>query len=404
MAKTREKAIETLELEPEITPADDDLVAVEEQILAAADATDQNVTWDIRIYKLDKAAGNAEEYMFSVLPSELDGLFERVRDTEGTGTYRMRAYRKASGRNAVFKQKDFRIRAPMKPQAAPERPSELAAVLAAMKEQSERNERLIRELIATRPAPQEAPRGSAFDDLEKLTTIIKNLTPEAPRTQQQPQDLTQVFVKGVEFAEKIVGDKGAGGETNLWDIAKAVISNLPAVAALAQAQAQHGARPAAPKPGQQPPRPAQVKHNAGAPPANPQPAQPQQPQVTDQQAAMLEMLQYLITRAQRNSDPGFYADWLVENVDGEIITLMLSQPDPVSMAVVIEPRVASYRLWFDTLIAELRQLVNMQRDHALADDDATRQDATSDVPHVDPGRGGRNGGDAANHVPLGQGW
>lgn len=403
MAKTRAQAAETIELEPDITPADDDLVSVEEAILAAADATDRNVTWDIRIYKLDKAAGNAEEFMFSVLPAELDGLFERIRDSEGTGTYRMRAYRKASGRNQIFKQHDFRIRAPAKPQSPQERPSELSAILAAMKEQAERNERLLRDLLTAKPA-QEQPRGSAFDDLEKLTTIIKNLTPEAPRTQQQPQqDLTQVFVKGVEFAEKIVGDKGGGGETNLWDIAKAVISNLPAVAALAQAQAQHGSRPAAPKPGQ-PPRSAQVKHNAGAPPANPQPAPPQHPQVNDQQAAMLEMLQYLLTRAARNSDPGFYADWLVENVDGEIITLMLAQPDPVSMAIVLEPRVASYRLWFDTLIAELRQLVNMQRDHAAADDDATRSDDAPDIPHVDTGRSGRHSDDVANNVPLGQGW
>jgi hypothetical protein len=400
MAKTRTQPVETLELEPDMTPADDDLVAIEEQILAAADATDQNVTWDIRIYKLDKSAGNAEEFMFSVLPSELDGLFERVRDSEGTGTYRMRAYRKVGSRNAVFKQKDFRIRAPMKPQAAPERPSELTAILAAMKEQSERNERLLREVLTARTQPEPQQR-NPFDDLEKLTNIIKNLTPEQQQVRQQPQqDLTQVFVKGVEFAEKIVGDKGGGGETNLWDIAKAVISNLPAVAALANAQARHNAGQSP----QQPPRQSQVKHNTGAPPANPQPAPPQQPQGNDHQAAILEMLQYLVTRAQRNSDPGFYADWLVENVDGEVITLMLSQADPVTMAIAIEPRVASYRLWFDTLIAELRQLVNMNRDHAAAGDDATRSDAETDVPDDDTGRGGRNGSHVANNGPIGKGW
>jgi hypothetical protein len=397
MSKRGGSAAETIEFENVTrdgeTPADNDLVAIEESILAAADATEKNVTWDIRIYKLDKAAGNAEEYMFSVLPSELDGLFERVRDSEGTGTYRMRAYRKIGGKNAVFKQSDFRIRAPLKPIAPVEKPSELAAILAAMKEQAERNERLLREVLTTRVQPDPVQR-NPFDDLEKLTNIIKNLQPDIPQMHQQPQqDLTQVFVKGVEFAEKIVGDKG-GGETNLWDIAKAVISNLPAVAALAQVQTNRQLQP----------RPGQVKPSVVVSPANPQPVAPPRPQMTDQQSAVKELLQYMLTRAQRNSEAGVYADWVIDNVDGEIITFILSQPDPIMAATVLEPRVANYRPWFEELIAELRQLVNMQRNHTAADDDAPGSDAETDVPHDNPRRGGRDSVHPANNVTLGQGW
>jgi hypothetical protein len=396
MAKRGERAADALELEPIMTPADDDLMAAEEAILAAADATDRNVTWDIRVYKLDKTAGNAEEYMFSVLPSELDGLFERVRDSEGTGTYRMRAYRKASGRNEIFKQKDFRIRAPQRPLVQPERPSELAAVLAAMKDQNERMERFMRDVLTNRP--QETPRGSPLDDIEKLTTIVRNLRDDQPRTQQT--DATQVFVKALELADKFANERGGGSETNMWDIAKSFLSNLPSVAALVQAGAS---QPQHTRPPPQP-RPAQVKHNTGAPPANLQPAPQPQPEVNDQQAAIQEMLQYLVTRAARNSEAGFYADWLIENVDGEIITLMLSQTDPITMAIAIEPRVASYRLWFDQLIAELRQLVNMQRDHAEADTDASGSDTETDLPHDDPRGSGRNGSDPSIHVPFGKGW
>lgn len=405
--KPAQDQVEFVEDLGEHTPADDDLVTTEDNILAAVDATDKNVTWDIRIYKLDKSAGNAEEYMFSVLPGEMDGLYDRIRDSEGTGTYRLKAYRQlGAGRKVVFKAKDFRIRATAV-KAAPQqdnRPTEMmTAVLAAMKEQNDRNERLLRELLTAKPTPQETR--NPFDDLEKLTTVMKNLMPAAPAAvaAQAPADLTGVFVKGVEFAEKIVGDRAGGGDdgdVGIWGMAKEVIKNLPQLAAIAQAQQPQ--QPQRPRPGT---RQAQVTRQAPPlPPQQPQ-APAQQPQANDVQAEMKEVLEYLITRAQRNSDALFYADWLMENVERSTITLLLSQPDPVGTAIMLDARVGAHRDWFDRFIAELRELVNSgQATVGQEFPNATRQAAPPHVPNVDPRGTGRNGSDAANHVPRGQGW
>jgi hypothetical protein len=379
-----------VESEPE-TPAEADLQAAEDAVLAACDAGDDSVTWDVRYYKLDKSAGNAEEYMFSVLPPEMDGVMDRIRDTEGTGAYRMRAYRKIGTRNAIFKQHDFRVRAPAKPPAPVERPSELGAILAAMKEQAERNERLLRDLMTARqPEPQQR---NPLDDLEKLTTVMKNLMPTAPAVAvQAPQDLTGVFVKGVEFAEKIVGDRAGGGDDGdigIWGMAKEVIKNLPALAAVAQAQQPR--RPAVPA------RQPQVRTAIPPATANLPPAPAQQPQVNDAQAEMREALQYLVTRAERGSDAMFYADWITENMEAETLRMIVNQSDPFALAAMLEPRVAQHRQWFDVFIAELRELVNSPAH-------ATRQAAPSDIPNVNSRGNSGNGSHVADHVPLGEGW
>ena len=390
---------------PPETPAERDITVVEDAILAACDAGDDSVTWDVRYYKIDKNAGNAEEYLFSVLPNEMDGVMDRIRDTEGTGAYRMRAYQKLGGRNQIFKQHDFRVRAPAKP-ATPvqdNRPSEMSAVLSAMKEQGERNERLIRELMGAKPAPTETR--NPLDDLEKLTTVMKNLMPAtvAPAAGTQP-DLTGVFVKGVEFAEKIVGDRGGdgGGEGDgIWGIAKEIIRNLPAVAAIAQAQqGQRLQRPLARQPARQP----QVKHQQPPAPASHQPPPQQQPQGNAQEMALREAVEYLLTRAQRGSDPGFYADWIVENMEAETITAILGQPDPVAAAMMLDPRIAPFKQWFDDFIAELRNIVNSKPPDQSAMPDATGPHTAPNIPDGNSRRGTGNGGDVANHVTRGQGW
>jgi len=230
---------------------------------------------------------------------------------------------------------------------------------------------------------------------------MKNLMPATAATAAGTQpDLTGVFVKGVEFAEKIVGDRGGDGggeDTGIWGMAKEVIKNLPALAAISQSQ--QGQRPQRPQV-----RQAQVKQQQPPAPANHQPLQPQQPQVNDTNAEVREAVEYLLTRAQRGSDPGFYADWIVENMEGATIHTILSQPDPVAVAMMLEPRIAPYKQWFETFIAELRNIVNSGRPEQTAMPDATGPHTAPHIPNVNSRGSSGNGGDAANHVQRGQGW
>jgi len=118
---------QSLIFEQRNAPFENDITAFREAYSRHSARLDSNVTWDIRVYKLDKIRGNAEEYLFSTLPDELDGIMDRVRDSEGTGTYRVRAYRKQGQRKQVFKQTDFRVKAPAKPIQPAERQSDMAA-------------------------------------------------------------------------------------------------------------------------------------------------------------------------------------------------------------------------------------------------------------------------------------
>ncbi|MGH8742859.1 MAG: hypothetical protein ACREUY_01120 [Burkholderiales bacterium] len=367
----------------DLDPHNDDTVNTDDtdteyEILSTFRSAPDDNTYEMFIYRVVGAnkLGIKEPLVFRGDAKTYLSNIHEILQEKGTGTYRIRVMK--NGR--FWKKWDESVEVSERPKEALPQRSELADFVAAIQRS---NEALMERLLIKQSEP---PRSNPFDDLEKLTTIIKNLTPEPPeyrQPQQSQTDLTQVFVKGVEFAEKIVGDKG--GETGIWDIAKEFIRNLPAVAQLAQQR--------------QPPKPPQIQ-----PGPAPAPAAPVQTQIVDQQEAIREILQYLLTRAQRNSDIVTYGEWVLDNVEPDIVQLILFQPDPVSFGMTIEPRIASQRLWFERLIAELRQLVNMPHGHDDMEDDATRPDTETDLPNGNPGGSIRDGGHVADHVPAGKGW
>jgi len=60
------------------------------------------------VYKLDKSAGNGGGISFFDIADELDGIMDRVRDSEGTGTYRVRPIGKQGTAQASFQANGFR--------------------------------------------------------------------------------------------------------------------------------------------------------------------------------------------------------------------------------------------------------------------------------------------------------
>lgn len=94
------------------------------------------------------------------------------------------------------------------------------------------------------------------------------------------------------------------------------------------------------------------------PPARqlPSPENPQAPTPEQIQHAQMRQLQqnlrYMITRAQKNSPPELYADFLEDNLPAEYLQ-MLTQPGAYEFLVTIEPAIATYKPWFDALLQTL---------------------------------------------------
>jgi hypothetical protein len=334
------------------TPIENDITAVEESVLAAFDATDSNVTWDIRVYKLDKSAGNAEEYLFSTLPDELDGIMDRVRDGEGTGTYRVRAYRKQGQRKQVFKQTDFRVKAPTKPIQPAERQSDMAAVLAAINSANEKTLQVLQRL-AERPQttlPAVLPQ-NPFEMMTQMVTAMSGIM--AVMRPAEGSTATDLILKGVQFANELRDNRGDDdSEGGMMGLVTTLLKS-PLVAQIAQAQS--GTVPPAsfptalPAPARVvPPNPSQI-----APAPNNSQAEDQALIVNEIKKTVL----YLLGKAKKNSDPIFYADWTADEWPPQMVMIALQQPDLYATMQTLVPEIAPHAEWFRKLIDELRAIV-----------------------------------------------
>jgi hypothetical protein len=380
MAKRTREAV--LETELGVSPIENDIAHSQNRILTAVDASSDNVTWDIRIYKIDAAKGNAENWIFSVMPDELDSIFTRCRDGDGygTGVYRMRAYQCIGQDKQVFAQSDFRVLAPPKPAAAPERASEMTVVLDAIQKQNAMVIDLLRDQRHAPPAPPDM-----WGELNKMVAVIKGLMdtskPVAATVVQQPQqDVFAAVLKGVELADRLQSDRG---ETTIYDVLKETLRALPSLAHLSALQPNPSTQRRLPKP-------TQITTPAEAVAIDP--------------ASLKQNLGYLIGKAKKGASEKFYAAWLTDNWDADTIRWALSQPDILTVAQSIEPAIAEHRQWFTGLIDALRAMVNNAGRDTQAAHDAAGQGDTPGSAIADTGGESGSDGDIENHVRVGEGW
>lgn len=379
----RSKPIEMPE-EIELTPMQEDNLTIEQNIMAAFDADPDNIVWDCRVYKLDRQAGNAEDYLFSILPNELDGLLDRLRDTEGSGTYRVRVYRKEGNRNRVFKQFDSRIKAPAKVTPPPPPQSDLAAVVAVI----ERNNQRMLDAItaALRPAQQiVAPAPvNPFSMITEMATAMGTLM-SAIRP-AEGASATDLVLKGVELASKL--ERGSG-ETSWLDLIRETLQSLPAIVQMTEAQ--RAAQPGAP-----------VKVIPPTPLAPPAPTIQQPPPAPnappDLQQQIRAIILGLIPKAQRQSNPELYAELLADEFGLDAITALISQPGLSEGLPVLVPEVGATLPWFQSLLVHLTEMVNDARAEARNPaPDAPREHGSAVSPSRYPGWAGGGEGDAEDY-------
>jgi hypothetical protein len=363
-----------IELPEEIplSPMQAENEAIEQNIMAAFDADPDSVTWDCKVYKLDRTAGNAEDYLFSILPGELDGLLDRLRDTEGTGTYRVRVYRKEDNKNRVFRQFDRRVKAPAKVAMLPQPQSDLTAILAAMERN---NQRMIETVTAVlNRTPQYAPalpvQTDPFDMLTKMAAAMSGMM--AAMRPAEGASSTDLILKGVELANTLGGNDK---ETNMLDVIRDAFKALPALA-------QMSGPPQLPAPGAPvpQPRPPQL-------PIKPNQTQVLQPEVQAQEQ-MRNMLLGLIPKAAKGSDTGLYAELLADEWGMEMVSAIITQPDLLPSLQALVPEISPYLPWFQSLLESLSELVNDARATASGSIDAPGKPHSPVNPMRNTGRPG----------------
>ena len=367
----------------------------EDAVMEAAGASPDHIQWKIFVYKLDKDANNAEDFIFNIEPHELDGLLTRLRDKNGTGTYRVRVYRKDGlQRQAIFAQFDRRVKAPDQPSMPSQPPSEMAAVLSAIQTSNDKTLQVLERLVDRQQVPQSStPAQSPFAAITEMATamgvLMKIIQPA------QATSATDMILKGVELRDKLAGGIGGNdggdedGEISLMGLIKTALQ-MPAVQDTVKTILQPVQAPV-----ETPPSQGQVK---------PQILGTTMPTLADPQtqAAIKQAVMYLNSRAMKGTSPLAYADWVFDNWPVEMVSMFLQHPHPEQLVVSFVPETAPNLPWFQKLIEELRKLVN----DAVARQQSSAQNApgnpATNNPDGNTGRGGGSESDVADDEETSQ--
>lgn len=359
-------------------------------IKSAFNAGDDEERWHVTVHMVNgtNRRGGTEPYLFTCSVEELP-IQDRLLSQYGTGIFRCRVFRNGTG----FKTFTVETLAAIKtPTHAPESPSLVQAIEAA----NQRTMQLVEQLTA-RPAPVAQP----IDPIEMMAKMLGMMTSLKTLLPEPAAGGMDMFTKGMELAASMAEKmNGGAGETGVLDLVKEVIRS-PQVGEVLAGLVHRGAAPpgqlAAPSFQQQPMQPGA---RLAAPP--PIPVAPPNPSgMTQEQSLTLinQQIAYLISRAQRGSDPELYAEFVLDNVPKGMIPQLLANPNVLTELQAVNPAMVHYLPWFTRLLEAIREMAQGDGDEAGTDDAAGG--AAHD--HDDnTGGAGRNAGNAPAHGKAGK--
>jgi hypothetical protein len=308
-------------------------------------------------------AGGVEKFLFPLPPQDLGTLEEYLRDTYGTGAFRVRVRQRdlETGRDTLFRVWTTHVMAPPRrpwstpvPQGVSDAPPAQAggdlaqAITAAIHQQGETNAQLIRELF-TRQTP--APATPLSEVCAMFETFQKMSAPPPAPVAAAPEASTalDLFMKGIDFANDRLGGAPAG-DGDWKDVLRDVIRS-PVVRAI-------GERLAAPVP-PQPIDSSEVPAPEGAQrlrlnqsPA-PRPAPPTAQLQTELAAGIVRDL---MAYARAGVDPAATLDYVDEMLPGGMIRQLCNDSTIIDQLLLLVPEAAPHRGWF----AALQQVVRAE--------------------------------------------
>jgi len=389
-----------------------------DSILSSMDADANDVTFKISVSR-DAEGNSVGAHLFDCGPREFENIRQRLIENYGSGRYQARIYRNKK----LFRRKIIEVEAPKNavPISIPQQSQigEIANLI------SRQNEQLAN--IMQRGAPSAAPS----DPIAMMTAMMgamvqmkEFLTPAQPANAGSS---IKDFMEMLAFAKEIVADGGGGGRS-AFDLAAEFLKSPIAGELAEQFKAQRATPIAGTPPVAQLPaaNAAMLTHSrpipAQAPAATPQALPMPEILASFDQATLAQMKQqvdFWVSRAAKDSDPGLYAELLLDTLPTEFAAFFINRSDLMEAVAFLNPAASQYPQWF----AELKDAVN----HILtADGDGEDKDgepgsasgtSAGDNSHVfEPIRqpaavhpngdtigAGGSGGDVGDHVAVGKG-
>lgn len=241
-----------------------------------------------------------------------------------------------------------------------------------------------------KPAFQLTPEGIAtmIGAAATAITAIKSLLPP-------PVNQMETLKTVLEISQQFQGSAASDREPTFMETVARVLTNPEIVGTLGAVIAPQA-------------QGAQPKQLAAPRPQQPTPEQATAAQVQAQ-------LAYMCTRAQKGSDPGLYAELIIDSFDPALVAQMTA-PGAIEYVLAMHPPAAQYRPWFEALLTSLAEQAIAEDDAPVGEtpggNDVTPNEGVSPVPAqsapdaviFDPIRHTGDADDAAIDGETSQGW
>lgn len=390
-----------------ITELDLDIQDQADLMFAEVGIDERDEQFLIRIYKVVEKTGKRAT-CFTVVPSEMPGITDRLQKEYGGGLYDFWFYKN----NQLIKRKGQAILEPRK-DAVIDIKNDMAAVMQTIVDSNKQQFEQLKELMLMQMqqkqqiGPVTAPQGpnmlEMFQGMGSMMATLKGLMPQSAQGGSEFETMLKTLevVKGMDIG-------GNGAEKNGWDglteiVKHAMPSLMDMTGKISEANALNAATQAqqpVPQPVPQP-LPHQLapdgaeRHDPNTHPVNRVQNSSLGPGRTDsfnkpqetqdvnmvQKAMFTKSLDAACMKAAEGADPGLYADLLLDNwniLPEEIAEQLLNSEDPVTDLAAVHAPVNNQRAWFTQVLDQVKEVI---ADEAEADAKESMSES-EDLPYT----------------------
>jgi hypothetical protein len=311
---------------------------IDEQInsIMSEVGSDKNeVTFHFQVWRVLKDKADMA-FLFKGFLSDLP-IMERLRDEYDGGKFHIQVYRNKKR----YRRVSVTVEAPKKSYVPPAQKNETAEILRAIADQqSAMHKQLVDTLmqVAGKPA---TPQPSQMDMMMGMVALMKGMkdivgapAPAPMVHDMNPDKYMDLFIRGMELGKD---SGGSASGSNLIDVLRDTVKALPTLASMTQ--------PTMPRPAPAPAPPSTVPRMDA--PATP-PVSPPAPEdsMTISDMIIKQNLGKLIEKAEADSDPTLYGDFIIDNVPEKMVREYILKENIVEELGKLDPRVLQHREWF----------------------------------------------------------
>ena len=335
--------------------ADDQINAIFSEI--GSDKNETNYHFQVSRIVKDQAD---MAFLFKGTAADLP-ILERLRDEYEGGKFHIQIYRNKKR----YKRLSVTVESPKK-SAVTHIKNDMAELMRAMGEQQQNNFNMLKDTVLQMVGKPTTPQPSQVEMMTGMMTLMMSMKAfVSPPAQQAnsfgPEKMIELLLKGMEM-----GRDSGGSETGLMDIAKELIKS-PLLGQLAHAatastgSGQASPQLAPPKMRLAHPLPPKIESKKAVTDEIPAPVNSISKEgVPMKNPVIKHYLDMLVKKAEKDSDPVLYAEFILDNVPQSMVEANIMRDDLIEYAFSIDPRVKQHEKWFielrDHIVSVLTEL------------------------------------------------